>query len=136
MAFKGPSIEINVVNAPNGGVFSIVVDGFNTSSTIDTFVGTVDDGVPLCSTYQFPPFAITPPEFSSQQDHTITLVFIGRSGDVPANISTIIGQFHSFAMPDFNALPASSNYATSNALSSMGIRGILVFFLVALDYFM
>jgi hypothetical protein len=112
-----------------------VVDGFNTSSTIDTFVGSVDAAVPLCFPYQFPPFAITPPEFSSQRNHTITLVFIGRSVDVPANVSTVIGQFHSFAMPDLTAVTALSNHAISNALSIMGIRGILVFFLVAWNYF-
>ncbi|KAF8965065.1 hypothetical protein BDZ97DRAFT_1659464, partial [Flammula alnicola] len=114
--YSGPSVTMHVVTAPNGGVFSVVVDGFNTWSTIETFSGTSDQPFPLCYQYQFPPFVITPPGFASRENHSLTLVFIGPSNSLPANTSKSIGQFNAFAIPDFvypTISTTSENYASS-----------------------
>jgi len=122
-SYFGPSIEVHTVTAPNGGVFSIAVDGFNTSSTIDTFSGP-GQPLPLCYPNRFPPMAITPTGFSSQKDHTITLVFIGPSVNAPANSSTVksIGQVNLFAIPSFTY--------SNRAISSYAYVNVYVLFIV------
>ncbi|KDR77572.1 hypothetical protein GALMADRAFT_65596, partial [Galerina marginata CBS 339.88] len=130
--YSGPSIEIGVLNALNGGMFSVVVDGFNTTSTIDTYIGPGADQLPMCIPYQFPPFAVTPPHFSSEENHTITLVFIGPSTDAPTNVNMSIGQFNRLAIPDLVAFSKSSNQASSTTERSIEHYLLLVVPWVAL----
>lgn len=131
MYIQGPSIEVTIVSSPSGGDFAVVVDGFNTSSTIATYTGTALDGLPIpfCSRYQFPPFLIAPPDFASHDNHTLDLIFIGRGGGTPVNSPLpIVAQFNSFAIPDLTAItePESSNYAVSNSFEKCGILEIFI----------
>lgn len=131
-----------VVSSPNGGVFEVVVDGFNTTSSIITNTGTAVDGlpIPLCSRYQFPPFAIAPPDFASSDNHTLNLVFVGPGFGIPENSTTTpsMAQFNSFAIPDLTAMtePNSGNYAVSNKFRKGGILAIFVLLLVLCNMFL
>ncbi|PPQ90179.1 hypothetical protein CVT25_013311 [Psilocybe cyanescens] len=90
---------INTITSPKGGVFSVLVDGFDTGSTIDTFVGPGDLFMPTCYPVQIPPFGTTPPDFGSRNDHTVSLIYIGASSDAPEGTESNI-QFDSFAIPN------------------------------------
>jgi hypothetical protein len=84
----------------------VFVDGFNTTSTIDTFSN--DSSLPLCYPVQFPPFVEAPPDQAATDHHSITLVYTGSSPNAPNGSSSEI-QFESFAIPDFQSPPASSS---------------------------
>ncbi|PPR05774.1 hypothetical protein CVT26_010165 [Gymnopilus dilepis] len=103
--YTGPSVVVNTISSQNGGRFSVVVDGFNTTSEIDT--NTASGGntsLPLCYPLQFPPFVITPPGYETRINHTIELVFIGPSQSTAESTNMSIGQFDSFAIPDLQSV--------------------------------
>ncbi|TFK33431.1 hypothetical protein BDQ12DRAFT_615298, partial [Crucibulum laeve] len=108
-SYTGPSVMIQTVTSPNGGVFSLLFDGFNTTDVIDTYSGSKFT-LPTCFPAQFPPFNIPPPNFGTQNNHTVTLIYSGRSPNAPGhNANSSIVQFASFAIPDFSlALPSSA----------------------------
>jgi len=87
---------VHTVTSPNGGVFSVWLDGFNTTTNIDTSSQRGGYSLPLCYPLQFPPFLVTPPGFETHTNHTLMLVYIGPSPD--STNSTV--QFDSFAIPD------------------------------------
>lgn len=97
--YTGPSIRIHTVTSPIGGVFGVFVDGFNTTSTIDTFSSSGESG---CYPIQFPPFARAPPDQATKNQHSITLVYTGPSPDA-ANRSSSEVRFESFAIPDLQS---------------------------------
>lgn len=90
---------VHVVTSSQGGVFSVFIDDFNTTSTIDTFS---DNKVqlPLCYPMQYPPVLVPPSDLELQNNHTITLVYIGSSPNA-ANRTYSNIQFDSFAIPEF-----------------------------------
>ena len=97
---------IHTVTSSTGGVFSVLVDGFNTTSTIDTY----SDGnlnLPRCMPSQFPPLRIMPPAWEAANDteteHAITLVYVGISPNANLTNETTSVQFDSFAIPVFAA---------------------------------
>lgn len=116
----GPSVRVHTVTSPRGGVFAIFVDGFNTTSTIDTFSS--DSTLPLCYPFQFPPFISAPRDLASRNNHSITLMYVGSSPNAPnGSISEV--QFDTFAIPDIPQTAATN--------SGYGVRRIgLVFPLV------
>ncbi|KAJ2934252.1 hypothetical protein H1R20_g2854, partial [Candolleomyces eurysporus] len=100
---------IRTIPSKTGGVFSLVIDGFNTTSYIDTYIpnaSTADEarGESLNSScyrvHQFPPMNIVPPGYENRETHTVSLVYIGAGplllGADPLNLSV---QFDSFALP-------------------------------------
>jgi hypothetical protein len=106
---------IHTVTSSNGGVFSVLVDGFNTTSTIDTHSGG-NQNLPLCMPNQFPPLQIMPPAWAAANDtemqHTITLVYVGISPNANSTNETTSVQFDSFAVPVF---AANAQHNASNA---------------------
>lgn len=93
---SGPSVRIHT--SPRGGVFEVFVDGFNTSTPIDTY-SPEDPLLPLCYPVQFPPFVAHPPDLATI-DHIITLVYTGPSPRAPAGTNSSEVQFDSFAIPE------------------------------------
>jgi hypothetical protein len=75
------------------------VDGFNTSSTIDTFSS---PDASLCYPVQFPPFVHPPPDLATRNNHSITLVYIGPSPQASNSSHLSEVQFDSFAIPQFS----------------------------------
>ncbi|KAF8961643.1 hypothetical protein BDZ97DRAFT_1663946, partial [Flammula alnicola] len=122
------SIMVNVVNSPNGGVFSVLVDGFNTTSTIDTFSGS--ESLPACYPLQFPPFHAIPPGYQSQSNHTLTLVYVGPSPSAPqGSENTSIVLFDSFSIPE-SVLTTNDQGATR--LQNLNIHFFSIFFTLLL----
>ncbi|KAF8804303.1 hypothetical protein BYT27DRAFT_6700878 [Phlegmacium glaucopus] len=120
--YTGPSIMIYTVTSSNGGVFSVLADGFNTTSTINTFSGFVENQtLPSCYPLQFPPFAATPPGYQSRENHIITLVHIGPSPNAPKGTHTSIVQFDSLAIPDLESILAQTNDYGPNDLQKLNI---------------
>ncbi len=101
---------IRTVTSSQGGVFSILVDDFNTTAVIDTYSGP-DQPLPLCYPMQFPPFIVPPPTLALQNNHTIKLVYMGPSPNAPSNSTGDNGQFDSFAIPTFSEMPSQANEA-------------------------
>ncbi|PPQ74470.1 hypothetical protein CVT26_001106 [Gymnopilus dilepis] len=108
--YSGPSIEFDTVTGPDGGIFLVLIDDFNTTSTIDTFSGQGQE-LPQCFHSQFPPMAIIPPNFSEQDNHSVTLMFIGKSSWALANATRSVGRFSSLSIPRFD-------YSTTTAKNS------------------
>ncbi|PVF95386.1 hypothetical protein CPB86DRAFT_682819, partial [Serendipita vermifera] len=98
--YTGPSIRVHTVTSPKGGVFSVFVDGFNTSSQIDTFGGE-DSSLPRCYPVQFPPFVRPPPDLATRTRHTITLIYTGASPKAPPGTNVSQLEFDSFSIPEF-----------------------------------
>jgi len=102
---------IHTVTSPQGGVFAVFVDGFNTTDVIDTFAGP-NSSLPLCYPVQFPPFLQLPPTQASKNNHSITLIYTGPSPNAPNGTAESSGQFDSFAIPDLQAVtPSKGNGA-------------------------
>lgn len=100
----GPSIIFHAVRSRTGGAFSVIVDGFNTSSPIDTYTNSTLNFTE-CTPIRFPPFIKAPPDYLSRTNHTIKLVFqgVGFWGPLPADLASnksMNVQFDSFAVPD------------------------------------
>jgi hypothetical protein len=91
---------VHTVTSSHGGVFSVIIDGVNTTSTIDTYS---DDQLmlPQCMPSQFPPVLIPPPTLANNTEHTITLVHIGTSPNAGNKAYEPDIQFDSFALPNF-----------------------------------
>lgn len=101
---------VHAVTSWSGGVFSVVVDGFNTTSEVDTYSGfAANDPLPTCFPVQFPPFVVTPPNYQSRSSHTIALVYLGRSPHAPGVTNASFAQFDSFALPDLQDNISSSS---------------------------
>lgn len=116
---------INTITSPNGGVFTVTVDGFDTGSKIDTYIAPGASFL-TCFPVQFPPFISAPPDFGSRNDHTITLTFIGASHDAPEGIISNI-QFDSFAIPNHD----SASRLSSNGCKVIGLVNLQVVFFLA-----
>ena len=122
---------VHTVTSSMGGVFSVLADGVDTATTIDTYFTQGNQRFPLCYPLQFPPFMITPPGFETHSNHTLTLVYIGpskfaRNG---TDISTI--QFDSFAIPDLQSRFASSSNGIFISLGGTQIYLSLFFIFLA-----
>ncbi|PPQ81255.1 hypothetical protein CVT26_015074 [Gymnopilus dilepis] len=99
--YTGPSIVVNAVTSFTGGVFAVIVDGFETTNLVDTYK---DAGpglleLPTCFPLQFPPFALPPPNYAATINHTLTLVYKGPSANAPNGTNISMGVFDSFAIP-------------------------------------
>jgi hypothetical protein len=106
---------VHTVTSNHGGVFSVILDGFNTTTTIDTYSGG-QLVLPQCMPSQFPPLIMVPPTLANETEHTITLVFIGASPNTGNETDTEINiQFDSFALPIFLAEGQSSGVDTLRA---------------------
>ncbi len=101
---------IRTVTSSQGGLFSLLVDDFNTTDIIDTYSGP-NQPLPLCFPNQFPPFTTPPPTLALQNNHTIKLVYIGQSPNAPNNLTGNNGQFDSFAIPTFSEMSPKVNQA-------------------------
>ncbi|PPQ81609.1 hypothetical protein CVT26_002976, partial [Gymnopilus dilepis] len=99
-SYIGPSIMINTITSPQGGVFAVIVDGFNTTDVIDTFSGP-NQTLPVCYPLQYPPFLKPPPTLATQNNHTIQLLYIGPSPNAPSSTTESTGQFGWFEIPTF-----------------------------------
>ncbi|KAJ7589664.1 hypothetical protein C8J56DRAFT_939214 [Mycena floridula] len=100
--YTGSSIMIKTVTSPQGGMFVVLVDGFNTTNVIDTYsTGTDKDfDPPTCLSVQFPPFDETPPDFELRNQHSIELLYIGSASQAPNGSTTQSNiQFDTFAAP-------------------------------------
>ncbi|KAF9557528.1 hypothetical protein CPC08DRAFT_668612 [Agrocybe pediades] len=98
--YTGTSIMIHTITSTTGGSFSLIVDGFNTTSSVDTLAGIPDsDVLPTCYPNQYPPFVITPPGYATRKTHSITLVYTGPAPHYTASDVTNI-QFDGFSVPD------------------------------------
>jgi len=97
---------VHTVTSENGGVFSVIIDNFNTTTLIDTYSGPGDAALPTCYPRQFPGFIRTPPGYANGTSHTISLVYIGPSMDSPPNTASTV-QFDTFSIPDFSAASLS-----------------------------
>jgi len=104
-----PTVMICTITSPNGGVFSVWIDGFNTSSNVDTFAHPGNISLPLCYPLQFPPFAVTPPGFDTRTNHMVTLIYTGPSIYSSEGSSTSTAQFDSFAIPDLHSHLKATN---------------------------
>jgi len=93
---------VHTVTSAHGGVFSLIIDGINTTTFIDTFSGPGELAQPTCFPRQFPGFIVTPPGYADRSSHTISLVYIGPSAYSPANTASTV-QFDGFSIPDFSA---------------------------------
>lgn len=111
----GRSIRINTVSSSHGGVFSLLVDGFNVSNTIDTYT---NDSIqlPICYPQQFPPFIRPPPGWQTKENHNITLVYIGPSANAPNGSSLSNVQFEFFSIPNLLASSSVIQYYPSLTL--------------------
>lgn len=130
--YTGPSIMVHVVTSSSGGVFWVIVDGFNTSSYVDTYSGPgLNSSRPVCYPNQFPPFVSTPPGYQSDTNHSLTLVYTGNSKSAPEGTTSSV-QFDSFAIPDLE----SSLAATSNdSPIAMHNLNTLLFFMMVTSFF-
>lgn len=115
---------IHTVTSSQGGVFSILVDDFNTTDIIDTFSGQ-NQPFPLCYPVQFPPFTIPPPTLVSQNNHVIKLIYTGPSPNAPSNTTDNNGQFDAFAIPIFLATPSQVNGDVKRGMTN-GYRFIVL----------
>jgi hypothetical protein len=92
---------VNTVTSSHGGVFSVILDGLNTTTTIDTYSGG-QIILPQCMPSQFPPLRMVPPTLANETEHTLKLVYIGASPNAGSETGTEINiQFDSFALPIF-----------------------------------
>ncbi|KAF4622262.1 hypothetical protein D9613_009524 [Agrocybe pediades] len=97
--YTGTSIMIHTVTSSIGGSVWLIVDGFNTTSSVNTLSGPDDDTRPTCYPNQYPPFVITPPGYETRQSHSLTLVYSGASPDYTGTAVPNI-QFDGFSVPD------------------------------------
>ncbi|KAJ2919119.1 hypothetical protein MD484_g1343, partial [Candolleomyces efflorescens] len=115
---QGPSFMVRTVPSRTGGAFSLFIDGFNTSNTIDTYnpnASTLEEARgqgmnPNCyHVRQFPPMVIVPIGYEDRETHNVTLVYIGAGerllGADPSNLSV---HFDSFALPIYSEAQMSS----------------------------
>ncbi|KAF8652149.1 hypothetical protein AX16_004535 [Volvariella volvacea WC 439] len=130
--FTGPSIRIHTIKSPQGGVFSMVVDGVPLNDTIDTFNA---DGE-LCFPIQFPPFMEPPPGYGSRNEHSITLFHHGPSTKAPNDTTSSNVVFDSFAIPQFDNSESSMTNSDDMTHSSDRRSAILaaVFILLSVLY--
>jgi hypothetical protein len=113
-SLTGTSIRIHTLRSSRGGVFAVFVDGFNTTSTIDTF--TNESTLSPCYPVQFPPFIMAPPTLAATDRHSITLTYTGPSPKAPNGSASEV-QFDSFSIPQFQS-PATAN--SGNGLKHRG----------------
>jgi hypothetical protein len=109
---------VRTIPSKTGGAFSVFIDGFNTSTKIDTYDGNAStweeaQGESLnTSCYrvrQFPPVVLVPPGYESRETHAVSLVYVGAGekllGTAPQDLSV---QFDSFALPIYLEAQMSS----------------------------
>ncbi|TFK31303.1 hypothetical protein BDQ12DRAFT_765789, partial [Crucibulum laeve] len=125
--YVGPSIMVHTITSSQGGIFSVLVDGFNTTNIIDTYSGG-NTTLPVCYPAQFPPFIKPPPTLGIQNNHTITLVYSGPSPSAPNQTNSSSIQFASFAIPDFSRTLSSS--AINSGWKRNACTLVLTFFLL------
>lgn len=99
---------IRTVTSPQGGVFAVFVDDFNTTDIIDTYSGP-NQPLPRCYPVQFPPFLTPPPTLALENNHNVKLIYIGPSPNAPSMTTEHSGQFDAFAIPDFIETPSGAN---------------------------
>ncbi|KAJ2918165.1 hypothetical protein MD484_g2280, partial [Candolleomyces efflorescens] len=119
--YTGPAIVVRTIPSKTGGIFSVLIDGFNTTSYVDTYLhnaSTPDEARseslnPGCyRVHQFPPMNIVPPGYESRETHTISLVYVGAgplflaAGADPSSLSV---HFDSFALPLYSEAQMSQD---------------------------
>ncbi|PPQ68166.1 hypothetical protein CVT26_005772 [Gymnopilus dilepis] len=122
--YSGPSVMVHTITSPTGGVFAVFIDGFNTTSTLDTFSSSSSSqapSLPLCYPTQYPPVLVPPPDMEMKDSHTITLVYVGPSPNAPAGTESSV-QFDAFAIPDFSKVlsPLTSSAMEGNRMMWQG----------------
>lgn len=130
--YTGTSIRVHTVTSPRGGLFSVIVDGFNTSTMIDTYSGG-DNQLPQCFPFQFPPFAHPPPDMGARNEHSITLVYTGPSSRAPNGTTSSEVQFDTFAIPIFQTMSDSGSDTTVFAPMPFSVL-TLILIMVAVLY--
>ncbi|EAU82329.2 hypothetical protein CC1G_06639 [Coprinopsis cinerea okayama7 len=127
--FSG-NVIVHTVSHPRGGVFAVFIDGFNTSSIIDTYIGptSVDPEGPVCRALQFPPFLVLPPGFEHRTEHTISLVYQGYyTENVPDRPSDgHFAQFDAFEVPIFATPEAQASSAPFGSAPSIPVATLLI----------
>ncbi|KAJ2919395.1 hypothetical protein MD484_g1038, partial [Candolleomyces efflorescens] len=113
--YTGPSILVRAIPSRTGGRFSVIIDGYNTTTFLDTYDPEAEDGRPgnlsdkCYRVRQYPPMAIVPVGYETRESHTVSLVYAGAGenllGTDPRNLSV---QFDSFALPIFSEAQMSS----------------------------
>ncbi|KDR72368.1 hypothetical protein GALMADRAFT_159047 [Galerina marginata CBS 339.88] len=131
--YTGPSIMVHTGTSSIGGAFWVLADGFNTTSTIDTYSGPGNLTLPVCYPIQFPPFAVTPPGYESRMNHTLTLVFSGPSSDTPSGTNGSNFLFNGFAIPDLQFSLGATNDGSSE---KQHIYFYLAYFVVFSTFFL
>lgn len=119
---------IHTVTSPQGGLFAVSVDGFNTTDIIDTFAGK-GSSLPLCYPVQFPPFTKPPPDLALKNNHSITLTHIGPSPKAPSGTTSSVA-FDSFSLPEFQELatPTPTGGAMMRARATSSSISLIVGF--------
>jgi hypothetical protein len=115
---------VHTVTSSQGGVFAVFVDGFNTTSTIDTFSD--NDTLPLCYPVQFPPFRIPPPTLASQNQHSIMLLYEGPSPKAPNGTVSSNMQFDAFAIPEFETSSTGTSHSSAIGRERVGLISFTV----------
>ncbi|KAJ2933372.1 hypothetical protein H1R20_g3726, partial [Candolleomyces eurysporus] len=117
--YTGPSFMVRTIPSRTGGRFSLIVDGFNTTTFMDTYdpdASSPEDarGRNLNNSCyrvrQYPPMVIVPVGYENRETHSVSLVYIGAGRNVsmgtdPRSLSV---QFDSFALPIYSEAQMSS----------------------------
>jgi hypothetical protein len=114
------------VTSPRGGVFYVFIDGFNTSTTIDTYSGG-DEQLPQCIPFQFPPVAHPPSDMGARNEHTITLVYTRHSSRAPHGTNSSEVQIDTFAIPIFQEALDTGDTSSASTLSASKTHFVLFF---------
>ncbi|KAF9522923.1 hypothetical protein CPB83DRAFT_863758 [Crepidotus variabilis] len=108
--YTGPSILLNAMTSPQGGVFAVFIDGTQIKNSLDTF----DAGQVKCIRRQYPPFSAPgPPGFGSRTSHSITIMHYGPSKLAPNGTVSSVVQLDSFVVPQFNRSVSGESRAVS-----------------------
>ncbi|KAF9522918.1 hypothetical protein CPB83DRAFT_899226 [Crepidotus variabilis] len=110
--YTGPSVLLNVMTSPQGGVFAVFIDDTQIMNRFDTF----DADQVKCIRRQYPPFpSLVPPGFGSRNSHSITLMHYGPSTLAPNGTVSSVVQLDSFAVPQFNQNVSGNSRVVSKA---------------------
>jgi hypothetical protein len=127
---------VRTIPSRTGGLFSLIIDDFNTSSYIDTYSpdassieGARGQGLNAScySVQQFPPVGGVPPGYESRLTHRVSLVYMGAGrslqGTDPQNLSV---QFDSFALPIYSEAQMSGGHMVARGDNSILIGSLLL----------
>jgi hypothetical protein len=123
---------VRTIPSRTGGRFSLIIDGFNTTTFLDTYdpiAGDARAGNLNNSCYrvrQYPPMVIVPVGYETRESHTVSLVYVGAGenllGTDPGNLSV---QFDSFALPIYSEAQMSSALTIAKGKHVLGAANTL-----------